>query len=86
MLGFSHITWPLSQITKGGAKENFFWSKTQQKAIAELKHHLCCAPVITLPDLQQPFEIETDASDYAIGQSLLNKGIQWHIIVRQCQT
>ena len=21
MLGFSHITWPLSQVTKGGAKE-----------------------------------------------------------------
>ena len=25
MLGFSHITWPLSQITKSGVKENFSW-------------------------------------------------------------
>lgn len=25
VLGFSHITWPLSQVTKGGEKENFFW-------------------------------------------------------------
>jgi hypothetical protein len=24
VLGFSHITWPLSQVTKGGAKEKFF--------------------------------------------------------------
>ena len=31
VLGFSHITWPLSQVTKGGAKEKFFWSKSQQK-------------------------------------------------------
>jgi len=67
VLGFSHITWPLSQVTKGGAKEKFFWSKSQQKAFGELKHRLCSAPVLTLPDLQQPFEIETDASDYAIG-------------------
>ena len=29
MLGFSHITWPLSQVTKGGAKERFCWSKSQ---------------------------------------------------------
>ena len=25
VLGFSHITWPLSQVTKGGAKEKLFW-------------------------------------------------------------
>jgi hypothetical protein len=29
VLGFSHITWPLSQVTKGGAKENFFWYESQ---------------------------------------------------------
>ena len=29
MLGFSHITWPLSQVTKGGAKAKFCWSKSQ---------------------------------------------------------
>jgi hypothetical protein len=65
VLGFSHITWPLSQVTKGGAKEKLFWSESQQKAFGELKHRLCSAPVLTLPDLQQPFEIETDAFDYA---------------------
>jgi hypothetical protein len=70
MLGFSHITWPLSQVTKGGAKDKLFWSESQQKAFLELKHGLCCAPLLTLPDLQKPFEIETDASDYAIGAVL----------------
>ena len=70
MLGFSHITWPLSQVTKGGAKAKIFWSKTQQKAFAKLKHRLCCAPVLTLPDLQQPFDIEIDAFAYAIGSVL----------------
>eukprot|EP00253_Pinus_taeda_P025471 PITA_25471 len=67
VLRFSHITWPLSQDTKGGAKEKFFWSESQYKEFTELKHHLCSTIVLALPDLQQPFEIETDASDYAIG-------------------
>jgi hypothetical protein len=29
VLGFSHITWSLSQVTKGGAKEKFFWFESQ---------------------------------------------------------
>ena len=29
VLGFSHITWSLSQITKGGAKEKLVWSESQ---------------------------------------------------------
>eukprot|EP00253_Pinus_taeda_P009543 PITA_09543 len=66
MLGFSHITWPLSQATKGGAKEKFFWYEPQQKAFIQLKHHLYSAPMLALPDLQQPFEIETNAFEYAI--------------------
>jgi hypothetical protein len=70
VLGFSHITWPLSQVTKGRVKEKLFWYESQQKVFFELKHHLCSAPVLTLPDLQQPFEIEIDASDYAIGAVL----------------
>ena len=70
VLGFSHITWPLSQVTKGGAKEKFFCSKSQQKAFIELKYRLCTTPMLALPDMQQPFEVETHASDYAIGAVL----------------
>ena len=29
VLGLSHITWPLSQVTKGGAREKLFWSESQ---------------------------------------------------------
>ena len=71
---FSHITWPLNQVTKGGVKEKLFWSETQQKVFAELKHRLCYALVLTLLDLQQPFEIETNGSDYAIGVVLSQQG------------
>jgi hypothetical protein len=29
VLGFSHMTWPLIQVTKGGAKEILFWYESQ---------------------------------------------------------
>jgi len=74
VLCFSHITWPLSQVTKGGAKAKFSWSESQQNSFSKFKHHLCAAPVLTLPNLQQPFEIETDASEYAIGIVLTQQG------------
>jgi len=31
VLGFSHITWPLSQVTKVGVKAKLFWSESQQR-------------------------------------------------------
>eukprot|EP00253_Pinus_taeda_P010552 PITA_10552 len=81
--GFSHITWPLSQVTKGGAKEKLFWPESQQKAFAELKHRLCPDSVLTFTDLQQPFEIKTDASDYVIGVVLTQQG---HLVAYHNET
>ena len=48
-----------------------------------MKHRLCSAPVFTLPDLQQPFEIETDASDYAVGEVLTQQG---HLVAYHSET
>jgi hypothetical protein len=39
-----------------------------------MKHCLCSAPVLSFLDLQQPFEIETDASDYVMGTFLTQHG------------
>eukprot|EP00253_Pinus_taeda_P032317 PITA_32317 len=74
VLGFALITWALSQVTKGREKAKFFWSEIQQQAFFELKNRLCSAPVLTFPDLQQPFEIEMYAFDYAIGVVLTQHG------------
>jgi hypothetical protein len=67
LLGFSHIAWALSQITKGGGKEKFAWGQSQQKLFDNLKQRLFSAPILSLPYLQHPFEIETNASDYDVG-------------------
>jgi hypothetical protein len=80
MLGFSHIAWALSQTTRGGGKAKFVWGRSQQQAFDDLKQHLCSAPVLSLPYMQQPFEIETDASDYAVSDVLTqhNHPVAYH--------
>ena len=70
MLRFSHIACSLSQITRGGGKEKFVCGLSQQKSFDDLKQCLCLALMLSLPNLQQPFEIETDASDYVVGEVL----------------
>ena len=40
----------------------------------QLKNKLCTALVLVLPDLHQPFEIETDASDYALSTVITQSG------------
>jgi hypothetical protein len=67
MLGFSHIAWALSQTNRGGGKEKFAWGWSQQQEFDELKQCLCSSSVLSLPYLQHPFEIKTDASDYVLG-------------------
>jgi hypothetical protein len=62
--------WPENQVTKGGGKEKFGWGMSQQQVFDDLKKHLCLTLLLSLLDLQQPFEIETDASYYVVGTIL----------------
>ena len=64
----------LNQVTKGGGKTKFVWSESQQKYFVELKHRLCSTLVLSLPDLQQSFEIKIDDLDYAVGEALTQHG------------
>jgi hypothetical protein len=74
VLGLSHIAWAFSQVTRGGGKEKFVWVLLQQQAFDELKKRLFSSLVLSLSDLQHPFEIEIDASDYAVGVILTEHG------------
>jgi hypothetical protein len=51
----------------GGGKVKFAWGWSQQQAFDDLKQHLSSALVLSLLDMQHPFEIETDALYYAMG-------------------
>jgi hypothetical protein len=74
VLGFSHIAWALIQVTSGGDKEKIMWGLSKKQAFDELKKNLCSSPVLSLPDLQHPFDIETNASDYVVGIILTQHG------------
>lgn len=54
-----------------GLNRVFKWGGKQQKSFDILKEKNSTAPVLALPDLQRPFKIETDASDYAMGAVLM---------------
>ena len=57
--------------------------ESQYKSFMELKHRLCSTPVLSLPDLQQPFEIETDPWNYVVGVVLTHHG---HLVAYHTET
>jgi hypothetical protein len=69
---FSSIATPLHAVTS--VKQGFQWGDKQQQAFDTLKEKISSAPVLALPNLRQPFEIQTDASNYAMGAGLLQYG------------
>jgi hypothetical protein len=68
VLHFSQIALPLHQLSNN--TKNFVWDGEVAHHFSRLKKALCSSPVLRFPDLTQPFEIEYDASQYAIGAVL----------------
>jgi len=52
-------------------KQFLQWGGKQHKTFDALRERINATPVITLPNLKQPFEIQTDASEYVIGAVLI---------------
>ena len=73
--GFANIACPLHDLT-GSAP--WIWTEAHQQAFEQLKQALVEAPILATPDEELPFRLETDASDYAIGAVLSQKGADGH--------
>jgi transposase InsO family protein len=56
-----------------GTKQPFTWGMDQQEAFDKLKEIIMEDVVLAFPDNSKPFELTTDASDYAIGAVLSQK-------------
>lgn len=69
---FGIIARPLFNLLKKGVP--FVWSGTTETTFQVLKQQLVAAPVLALPDFQQQFVVETDASDKGIGAVLQQNG------------
>lgn len=61
---YGQIAAPLTKLTK---KDSFRWTEEATEAFERLKHAMTTVLVLTLPNFELPFILETDASDFGIG-------------------
>jgi hypothetical protein len=66
--GFSQIAKPLFDLTRKHVR--FEWTDCHEAAFKELKRRLTTAPVLSLPDPEAEWILDTDASDHGIGAVL----------------
>ena len=71
--GFAHIARPLNELTKKDTK--WSWTSRQEEAFNKLKECVTSEPVLTHPELDKQFEVEVDASGFALGAVLLQKKV-----------
>ena len=69
--GFSHVARPLNELTRKDTE--WHWGQKQQEAFEILKTRVTSEPVLAHPELDKQFELEVDASGFAIGGVLLQK-------------
>ena len=56
---------PLTNLLKKNAP--FLWPELQECSFRDLKDTLCHEPILQHPDLEKPFILTTEASDFAMG-------------------
>ena len=69
---YSAIAEPLTRLTKKGVK--FEWSPEADVAFESIKTELVNAKLLRHPDMNKQFTLITDASSYAVGAILSQKG------------
>ncbi len=70
--GYSKIARPLLDLTKKAIVWN--WGEPQQRTFKELKTRMCSQPILTQPDFNKPFFLQTDTSAYGVGAILSQEG------------
>ena len=68
---YSQIAEPLTRLTKKNA--HFNWTQEAQTAWQTIKDKLITAPILAHPDINKPFFLVTDSSNYCIGGILAQK-------------
>ena len=69
---FGAISQPSNHLS--GDNVPFVWDSFSDSAFQKIKQYLLCKPVLAFPKLNELFVVEVDASDYAAGGVLSQKG------------
>ncbi|KAL0355493.1 UNVERIFIED_CONTAM: Transposon Tf2-12 polyprotein [Sesamum radiatum] len=69
---YSKIARPMTDLLK--KTEAWNWTPQCQVYFDDLKRAMVTDPVLALPDMSKPFMVETDASDFALGDVLMQGG------------
>ena len=69
---FSKIAKPLMELFQ--KEKEYKWERRQKESFEELKKKLTTTPVLIFPDFEKEFILYTDASGYALGAVLAQKG------------
>jgi hypothetical protein len=69
--GFTQLARPLTELTKKDTP--FVWTQERTDALKQLIQKVTSAPVLAYPDPQEQFELEVDASLFAIGAILFQR-------------
>ena len=67
--GFAAIAKPLTDLTN--KDRDFTWSNEEEAAFQKLKEALTSAPILQVFDEDKPHKVWVDASDYAVGTTLV---------------
>ena len=70
--GFSKLALPLTKLTCKGAA--FVWDVKCEESFVELKKRLTTAPILILPNPEEPFVVYCDASKMGLGGVLMQNG------------
>ena len=63
----------MTDATKKGNPSEIIWTDARERAFQELKKRISEPPISKLPDVSQPFILQTNASHIGIGAVLLQE-------------
>ena len=72
---YSQVVTPLTERTKTKQNTKIQLNAEQGEAFNQIKALLCNAAVLHAPNYNEPLEMHTDASNYAIGATLYQRGM-----------
>lgn len=64
---YAELALPLTELTKGRKSGEVNWGRKEEESFHKLKNALCTATALSTPACNKPFQVHTDASDYAVG-------------------